>query len=107
MCSDTSGGDERASKIERKDEEGQKLLASVESCSSVTSTSKRPRSAYSNFQLVELEKEFHFSIYITQPRRLELAKQLGLNEQQIKIWFQNRRMKLKKENNEAIYQRNK
>ncbi|KAA3678331.1 uncharacterized protein DEA37_0010875 [Paragonimus westermani] len=71
------------------------------SCATVSSTSKRPRSAYTNYQLVELEKEFHYSNYLAQPRRLELAAQLGLTERQIKIWFQNRRMKQKKECRDA------
>ncbi|THD25380.1 Homeobox protein Hox-D3 [Fasciola hepatica] len=75
---------------------------SFEGCSVVSSTSKRPRSAYTNQQLVELEKEFHYSNYLAQPRRLELAEQLGLTERQIKIWFQNRRMKQKKDSRPAI-----
>ncbi|XP_015370907.1 PREDICTED: homeobox protein Hox-B4a-like [Diuraphis noxia] len=57
---------------------------------------KRQRTAYSSEQLMHLEESFTANQYLNRARRIDLARTLRLTERQIKIWFQNRRMKEKK-----------
>ncbi|XP_072272895.1 homeobox protein engrailed-1 [Pyxicephalus adspersus] len=57
---------------------------------------KRPRTAFTAEQLARLKSEFQANRYITEQRRQSLAQELNLNESQIKIWFQNKRAKIKK-----------
>ena len=58
---------------------------------------RKLRTVFTEKQLEGLETKFAEKKYLSVPDRMELANRLELSETQVKTWFQNRRMKCKKQ----------
>nr|XP_009942168.1 PREDICTED: homeobox protein not2-like [Opisthocomus hoazin] len=58
---------------------------------------KRVRTIFTSDQLARLEKEFARQQYMVGTERCLLASSLRLTEEQVKVWFQNRRIKWRKQ----------
>ena len=93
----------RARRIRKKerggsdgDGTGNGKASAASAASAAAESEKRPRTAFTSEQLARLKTEFAENRYLNEKRRQELANQLQLHENQIKIWFQNKRAKIKK-----------
>ncbi|NXY90896.1 VENT1 protein, partial [Alcedo cyanopectus] len=74
---------------------GERTLTEAEG--GISGRQRRARTAFTSEQVCRLEKTFQRLKYLGASERRKLAAALHLSEIQIKTWFQNRRMKLKRQ----------
>ncbi|EAT34337.1 AAEL013405-PA [Aedes aegypti] len=99
MGDDTMGSDidDHASETDSK-KDGASSRSGDGKSQGNSSKPRRARTAFTYEQLVSLENKFKTTRYLSVCERLNLALSLSLTETQVKIWFQNRRTKWKKQN---------
>ncbi|XP_011302139.1 homeobox protein Hox-B5 [Fopius arisanus] len=89
----------------QRNQQQQYRKAARQECNVVPGKAKRVRTIFTAEQLERLEGEFARTQYMVGPERLYLAHSLRLTEAQVKVWFQNRRIKWRKVHHEQQSQR--
>ena len=78
---------------------GHKIAPMVQASKPKKTSNSRARTIFSDEQLEKLEDKFQQNQYLIGDDRIKLAATLGLNVKQVKIWFQNRRIKHRRATN--------
>ncbi|XP_061741415.1 homeobox protein Nkx-2.5-like isoform X2 [Nerophis ophidion] len=102
---DEDRGGLQAAKMENPDGDAQErslcVLAAGDSAppraAQTPRSRRRPRVLFAQAQVSELERRFKQQRYLSAPEREHLASVLQLTSNQVKIWFQNRRYKCKRQ----------
>ncbi|XP_034565486.1 ventrally expressed dharma/bozozok antagonist [Notolabrus celidotus] len=76
--------------------------SSSSSCPTSPPSGRRPRTAFTADQISSMERAFKRNAYLGTQDKAELCKKLNLSDKQIRNWFQNRRMKLKRTVQDAL-----
>ncbi|XP_077944830.1 ventrally expressed dharma/bozozok antagonist [Gasterosteus aculeatus] len=101
-----SSGTEEEEETSGYESEGGRSLSPPASAASASPPppppGRRPRTAFTAEQIGSLERSFKRNAYLGTQDKAELCKKLQLSDKQIRNWFQNRRMKLKRTVQDAL-----
>jgi len=98
----SSGTEEETSGYESEGGRSLSPSAPLESVAPSPPLGRKPRTAFTTEQISSLERAFKRNAYLGTQDKAELCKKLNLSDKQIRNWFQNRRMKLKRAVQDAL-----